>query len=195
MRDPDEFRETAPEYTVANKLLTYDDYCRLPSEERYELIEGGLRLVPSPSVFHQEVSGRISRALWQWVDERRLGKVYYSPIDVVLDEHNVVQPDILYVAKERLGVLKDRCVEGAPDLVVEILSPGTVGWDRTEKRELYGRFGVRELWLVDPEAKSVEVAELKGNELATALVFTSGAQLGSPLLPGFSLDVDALFRQ
>ena len=192
MRDPDSFREAAPEYVLAAKGLTYDDYCKLPSDHRYELIEGGLRLVPSPSVIHQGISHRIVRAFDKWIDDHNQGRVYYSPLDVVLDERNVVQPDILYVAQERLGIITEQFVAGAPDLVVEILSPSTGGWDRTKKRELYGRFGVRELWLVDPEARSIELAVLRGTELVTAQVCGPGAELASVALLGFTLDVDVI---
>lgn len=186
------FRETAPRYPSANQGLTYDDYCRMPPGKRYELIEGGLRVVPSPSTLHQKVSGRIGKALQQWAEDRTLGEVYYAPCDVVLSEHDVVQPDILFISRERLEIIKKENVQGAPDLVVEILSPGTEEWDRA-KRRLYASHGVRELWLVDPERHEIEVAVLYGGDLVTQCVCRHGSMLTSPFLEGFSLNVSRVF--
>lgn len=194
-RDPDVSRETAPKYMAHNIRLTYDDYCRMPSGQRYQLIEGDLMMVPSPNVFHQEISGRIGDALRRWVQGRNLGRVYHAPIDVVLGEHNVFQPDILYISRERLGIIKKANIQGAPDLVVEILSPSTAEVDRVTKRRVYARYGVRELWVVDPEARSVEVAAHNGHELATVQVHPLGTSLESPLLPGLALDIDELFLE
>ena len=195
VKDSDMLRETAPEYIPNSIRLTYEDYCRMPSGQRYELVEGGLRVVPSPSVAHQEISKRLERALLEWIEDRNLGKVYNAPIDVVLSEHDVVQPDILYVSQERLGIIKEANIQGAPDLVVEILSHSLAEWDRATKRRLYARYGVREYWLVDPEAKTIEVTANNGRELVTLQVYSSGTTLTSPLLPDFALDVDKLFQR
>ncbi|HHY46745.1 MAG TPA: Uma2 family endonuclease [Firmicutes bacterium] len=207
MRDPDAkkgpdipeaadmVKETAPQYAPVDLRLTYEDYCRISSGERYELLEGDLRrMTPAPSVFHQEVSGRIEKALRQWIEDHDLGKVYYSPIDVVLSEHNVVQPDILYISRERLGIIKEAYIRGAPDLVVEILSPSTAELDQVTKRRIYGRYGVREFWIVDPDGRSIEVAAHNGRELATVQVYPVGTTLVSPLLGGFELEIDGVFR-
>lgn len=194
MTDNDRVRETAWEYVPPHLRLTYEDYCRIPDGRRYELVEGSLRMTPSPGVFHQKVSGRIEKALRQWVEERDLGEVYYAPLDVVLSEYNVVQPDILFVAKDRLGIIKETHIRGAPDLVVEIFSPGNSDWDRIVKRRLYSRHGVREMWLVDLEARSIEVAVYRRKNLVTIQVYPSGGTLTSPLLPGFSLEVDTIFQ-
>lgn len=174
--------ETAPQYIPPELRLTYEDYCRMPPGERYELLEGDLRkMTPAPSVLHQKVSGGIEKALRQWVDGHSLGEVYDAPIDVVLSEHNVVQPDILYT------------IQGAPDLVVEILSPSTVELDRGTKRRLYARYGAREYWIVDPDGRSIEVTSHNGRELATVQVYPSGTTLASPLLKEFVLEIDWVF--
>lgn len=189
----DVLKETAPRY-AADLRLTYDDYCHIPFGERYELVEGELRrMTPSPTVFHQKVSGKIEKALREWVDVHGLGEVYYSPIDVVLSEHNVVQPDILYISRERLGIIKKACIQGAPDLVVEILSPSTLEWDRVTKRRIYGRYGIREYWIADPDGRSIEVAAHNGKELATIQVYPLGTTLVSSLLHGFELKIDKVF--
>lgn len=193
--NPEMLEETVPQYTSLELRLTYEDYCKIPFGERYELVEGDLRkMTPAPSVFHQEVSGRIEMALRQWVGDRKLGKVYYSPIDVVLSRHNVVQPDILFISRERLGIIKEACIRGAPDLVIEILSPSTEEWDRIIKRQIYGRYGVREYWIVDPEGRSIEVTAHNSKELATVQIYSSGMTLSSPLLCGFALEIDDVFR-
>lgn len=150
-------------------------------------------MVPSPSVAHQEISKRLYRALLEWIEDRGLGKVYFAPLDVVLSEYDVVQPDLLYVSNDRVGIIKEANIWGAPDLVVEVLSPGTAGWDRKIKRQTYARFGIRELWLADPESRSIEVATLKDGDLSTAGVYPLGSTLVSPILPGFKLSIDTVF--
>ncbi|MEW6227092.1 MAG: Uma2 family endonuclease, partial [Bacillota bacterium] len=124
MTGPERTREATPEYIQPSPRLTYDDYCRIPpGHQRYELIGGAIRVVPSPSVSHQELSGRLFMDLAGWVKDHGLGKVYDAPLDVVLSEYDVVQPDLLYVSRDRLSIIKEANIWGAPDLVVEILSP------------------------------------------------------------------------
>jgi len=176
-------------------MLTYEDYCRMPSGNRYELVEGDIRMTPSPSVFHQRISRRIEKVLLEWVERHELGEVLHAPIDVVLSEHNVVQPDILYVARERLGIIKEANIQGAPDLVVEILSPSDAEWDRVTKRRVYARFGVREFWIVGPEGRNIEVCVFRDCELKTFQVYPPGTRLSSPLLNDFTLDVAEVFRE
>lgn len=196
-QDSGGLKETAPQYVPADLRLTYHDYCQIPlgERDRYEIVEGELRqITPAPTVLHQKISGRIERALRLWVEDRGLGEVYDAPIDVVLGEHNVVQPDILYVSRERLGIVKEANIRGAPDLVVEILSPSTVEWDQGLKRRVYGRYGVREFWAVDPDGRSIELAAHDGRELATVQVYSLGTTLTSRLLAGFELEVKEVFR-
>lgn len=192
MRETDKVREAVA--ASRRTLLTYDDYLRMPAGLRYEIVEGEPRMVPSPGVFHQEISKRLGRVLLEWIEGQDLGLVYNAPLDVILSEHNVVQPDLLYVSKERLGIIRKENIGGAPDLVVEILSPSTAGWDQSTKRRIYGLYGVRELWLVDPEGKSIEVAVWKEGSLITVAVYPAGSTLSSPLLPGFTMEVSRLFR-
>lgn len=194
MPEPDEVKELAVKYDTPETRFTYEDYCRMPAGLRYELVEGDLRMVPSPSVSHQTVSKRFQRLLMEWIEDQGLGEVYNAPIDVVLDQHNVVQPDLLYISRERSGIITKANIQGAPDLVVEILSPSTTEWDRVTKRRAYERYGVRELWVVDPEGQSIEVAARKETRLETLQVYPRGTTMVSPILPGFALDVDQLFR-
>jgi Uma2 family endonuclease len=140
--------------------LTYEDYCALPDDGlRYEIIEGALFAEPSPRPTHQEVAFRLATLLDAHVRTRGLGKVYIAPVDVILDRRAVMVPDLIFIARDRLGIVTERGVEGAPDLIVEILSPGTARRDRVAKRNEYARYGVRHYWLVDPEAKTLEALE------------------------------------
>ncbi len=194
MPEQDKVREPGTKYDSPATRLTYEDYCRMPAGLRYELVEGDIRMAPSPSVFHQEVSKRLEKLLLEWVEGQGLGMVYDAPLDVVLSEHNVVQPDLLYVSRERLGIIKEANIWGAPDLVVEILSSSTAEWDRVTKRRAYERYGVKELWLVDLDGRSVEVAARRDAALETVQVYPLGTTLSSPILPGLVLDVNLLFR-
>ncbi len=196
MDAPDEVREAVPPYDSYEVRLTYDDYCRAPEGLRYELVEGDLRMVPSPNVSHQRISGHLEKALRDRVDRHGLGEVLDAPLDVVLSQHNVVQPDILYVSRHRLGIITKANIWGPPDLVVEILSPSTANWERTAKRAVYAKYGVQELWIVDPEARSIEVAARQGGaDLVTRQVYPEGTTLESQVLPGFALAIDDVFRQ
>src|SRR5712692_233365 len=147
--------------TIVAPKLTYEDLRRLPEDgKRYELIDGEVYMTPSPSTKHQAVVGNLYAALRQLVVERDLGKVFLAPFDVVFGERTAVQPDLLFIRKERLSILTDLNVQGAPDLVIEVLSPSTAAFDRETKLQVYARAGVPELWYVDPKEEIVEVLNL-----------------------------------
>jgi len=139
--------------------LTYEDYRNAPESERerYELFEGELVMVPSPSEYHQRISVNLEFLLCGFVKQRDLGFVYDAPLDVILSDDTVLQPDILFIGKERAKIIAEEGIRGAPDLVIEILSEATAKRDRTYKKTLYARHGVKEYWLVDPATKTVEV--------------------------------------
>lgn len=174
--------------------FTYEDYKSLPESEtkRYELLEGELVVVPSPNERHQSVSRNLEFLLFKFVKDNNLGTVYFAPFDVVLGG-NVVQPDIMYISRDRLSIITKDEVRGAPDIVIEILSPATAARDRGLKRRLYGRHGVRELWIVDPDQETIEVANLGKTGLETTGVYKKGEILASPLLPGFQPDLGEVF--
>ncbi len=144
--------------------LTYEDYLELPNDgKRYEIIEGELYVAPAPGAdIHQTVLARLYARLFNHVDAHDLGTVLPAPVDVVLSDYDVVQPDIVFVSRERLGIVR-REIAGPPDLAVEIISPGSTRLDRTVKRKLYAARGVRHYWLVDPRARRLEEYELAGN--------------------------------
>jgi len=147
--------------TLARVVLTYRDYEALPNDgRRYEIHEGELSVTAAPRTRHQEVSIRLASALHVHVTSRGLGKVFHAPTAVILSDISVVEPDIVYVASDRLEQIRERGIEGPPTLAVEILSPSTAPVDRQTKRQLYARYGVPWYWIVDPDGRSVEVYRL-----------------------------------
>ena len=174
--------------------FTYEDYRTTPEDKRYELLDGDLLMTPAPNLKHQRVQFELGSRLGRFVKERALGEFFFAPCDVVLSDHDVVQPDLLFVSRERAHLLSGGdAVRGAPDLVVEILSPATAGRDRGYKRALYARHGVAEYWLVDPADETIAIHRLQDAALVVAHTFGRGQTLRSPLLAGFELDVDAVF--
>src|SRR5437762_13594884 len=138
-------------------LLTYRDYCELPDDgRRYEIHDGELSVTPAPNPRHQRLVGAIYRILYAHVRSRGLGEVLLSPIDVILSDIAIVQPDVVYLERSRAGAVSSRGIEGAPTLAVEILSAWTASIDRQRKRQLYARYGVPFYWIVDPDARGGE---------------------------------------
>ena len=172
--------------------FTYRDYLLLPEGDRRELIEGDFHVVPAPSIRHQTVAANLGTLLRELVRRNRLGIILWAPTDVVLSPETVVQPDILFVSNERRGIITEPNVSGAPDLVVEILSPGTAERDRELKLNLYARYGVREYWIVDPEDETVEVMELGPEGPLDVRRYDAGS-VESRLLPGLSVTLDDIF--
>ena len=186
--------------TVPNPQVRfrYGDYKSLPEsmEKRYELLDGDLLMVPAPTITHQRVSRNLEVRLHEYCQQTNFGEVLDSPVDVVLgegDAREVVQPDILLVVKERLSIVVEEEIRGAPDLVVEILSPGTEDRDRGYKKILYGRYGVREYWIVDPAVRTVEVHTLTQSGLELRGRFTGGDVVESPILPNLELAAESIF--
>ena len=179
--------------TQSKIKFTVNDYMTAPPDKRYQLLDGEMVLVPSPTNRHQTFSGDLFLVLRQFVAQNNLGRVWFAPLDVVLSGYDVVQPDLLYVSNERFGIITDANIQGAPDLVVEILSPGTAEYDRGYKRTLYGRSGVQEYWLVDLETDTVEVLTARDQELVSHSTFGRSDSLDSLLLPGLVIDLEHLF--
>jgi len=164
-------------------LLTYSDYAALPDDgRRYELHWGEISVTPAPGTRHQGAIVNLVTLLNEHVRSRSLGKVFVAPTDCILSNVTVVQPDVLYIASDRLTIISERGIEGAPTLVVEVLSPSTVRLDRDRKMKLYAEHGVPYYWIFDPENRSVEVYTLTGTAYALA-----GRVIGEPgALPPFS---------
>ena len=174
--------------------FTYEDYKHTPDDKRYELIDGALIPALTPNLEHQRVSMKLGVRLHEFLTEKRLGEVFRAPCDVVLSNTDVVQPDLLFVSREREHILfGGENVQGAPDLVVEILSPSTAGRDKTVKSALYARHGVSEYWLADPEARTVTVMLLRDGGFEVEAIYRKGQTLTSPTLEGFTVNLDEIF--
>ncbi len=174
--------------------FTYEDYRTAPPDKRYELIDGDLVMVPAPNLKHQTVQVRLGERLARFVRENSLGTLFFAPCDVVLSDTDVVQPDLLFVSTDRAYLLSSgENVRGAPDLVIEILSPATAERDRGYKRALYAKHGVAEYWMVDPSAETVRIHRLHDRALVVTQTFRREQTLRSPLLPGFTLDLESVF--
>jgi Uma2 family endonuclease len=178
---------------------TYDDYRSLETDDRYELIEGEFLMVPSPESFHQDVSRNIEFLLLQHVNENDRGVVYHAPLDVKLTETDVVQPDILFIGENRREIIGDQCIEGPPDLVIEILSPSTAERDLRTKKDMYARENVQEYWIVSPEARTVEIFIPDETSDDTAYrrhdIIPEGNRLNSDLLDDFTPSTDNFFER
>ena len=176
--------------TGARIKFTYEDYCNAPEDKRYELHDGDLVVVPSPKERHQDSVGSLYYFLRAFVQGRELGRVYIAPFDIVFSNHDVVQPDVIFVSNEKRDIITPDNIQGAPDLVVEVLSPSTAHRDRTFKRALYARHGVREFWLVNTDAHTIEVLQFEEESYHTVGTYSAGQTLTSPTLTGFSLKID-----
>ena len=180
---------------AVTQVWTYEDMrAKLPAESRYEIINGELiDMSPTPNSEHQEISAELGFLLLTFVKLKKSGKVLFAPMDVKLDKSNVVQPDILFVADTNLGIITKKCVEGVPDLAVEILSPSSYYRDTVEKKDLYERFGVKEYWLIDPANRVIEVFSLHNNKYALHAFVAEEGKATSALLEGFEVDSSDIF--
>ena len=165
------------------------DYDQLPDQPRHELVFGRLYVTPSPFPPHQIVSEVLGRLLGRIADAAD-GLLLHAPLDVVLADHSVVQPDLIYFSAARLPVVGR--IEVAPDLVVEILSPGTARFDRTKKRNLYACSGVKEYWLVDQGRRQIEFLINEAGSFVAAPPVTG--RYRSPVIPEIVLDVSELWQ-
>jgi len=178
---------------IEKKKYTYADYLKTPDDERYELIEGELLMTPSPVMRHQRISRKMLIALDNHVTDNDLGEVFDAPSDVYLDNENIVQPDILFVSKQRLDIIGEKNIQGAPDLVTEIISESTAYRDLVQKKKLYARFGVKEYWIVIPEESSVDIFTLKDNAFVLHKSYGKEDILQSPLLKKLKIELKKIF--
>ncbi|HEV8239235.1 MAG TPA: Uma2 family endonuclease [Thermoanaerobaculia bacterium] len=178
--------------------LTYDDFLLFPDDGmRHELIDGEHYVSPSPNLRHQRLLARLNLLVANFAVERRLGEVFFAPFDVVFTRHDVVEPDLLFVSNERKAILTAPNVQGAPDLVVEVLSPSNRRQDEVVKRSLYDRGGVSEYWIVDPDVETIKVFRRGEGTFGRALLLSAhdGDKLVSPLFPGLEIPLAALFAE
>jgi Uma2 family endonuclease len=176
--------------------LTYDDFVLFPDDgKRHELIDGEHYVTPSPNLRHQEILKRLLVLMENWLAIHRIGKVFCAPLDVLLSNVDVVEPDVLYVSNERKALLALNNITGAPDLVIEIGSPSTRQRDETIKRQLYERTNVTEYWIVDPEIDVIRVYRRSGARFARPMELSreNGDVLTTALLPGLDIPLTRVF--
>jgi Uma2 family endonuclease len=167
------------------------DYLALPDEPRCELLYGRLLVMTAPTLRHQDIVGRVFRLLLDFAD-RTGGRTFVSPVDVALADHSIVQPDVVYTGPARISILTAPRVEGAPDLVVEILSPSTARRDLGEKLRLYTEVGVLEYWIIDPGLGTFEFLERSGDAFRVRL--PEAGIYRSTVIAGLELDLEAFWR-
>ncbi len=173
---------------------TIKDYKLLPEGAPYQLIEGELVMTPSPTTFHQIISGNLFGKMRDRVKEKGEGLVLFAPIDIYLDDENVFQPDLVFISKQRRDIIKDDGIHGAPDMVIEILSPSTAYYDIKKKYKMYEKFSVKEYWIVDPEMKGVELFSLtEQSKFLLSASLTEQGTVKSGILNGFEMTLEEIF--
>lgn len=178
---------------TTERIYTYDDYLKIDDDKQYELIGGKLILVPAPRTIHQIISLELAATLLDHVRKNKLGRIITAPTDVLLSPTEKPQPDILFISKERLDIITEMNVQGAPDLVVEILSPSTSKKDRVEKSRMYYKHGVKEYWIVDPDGKFIEVFVPGEKNWNLFQSYDDEDTLTSPLLTGLEIQLRDIF--
>ena len=173
------------------RVWTYKDYLKIRDDKRYEIIEGEIQVAPAPTTLHQAVL----MTLYKMMDGNlKDGIILIAPVDVVLSEKNVVQPDIVVVSKERKDIIEERGIFGSPDLVVEIVSPGSFERDTEIKRELYARHGIEEYWIVFPKEELVEVLALSEDRYTLLVSSERSEKICSHVFKGLCIDSKELFE-
>ncbi|MGH7263716.1 MAG: Uma2 family endonuclease [Candidatus Rokuibacteriota bacterium] len=173
---------------VRTVILGYDDYAALPSDgRRYEVHEGELSVTPAPTPQHQLITRNLFRLVDDHVRATGAGEILFAPIDVILSDTSIVQPDLVFVERSRLDAISRRGIEGPPTLVVEVLSPSTAVIDRRTKHQLYARYGIPCFWLVDPEARTIEAFVLGPDGYLPAGRATGSEPASFPPFPGLQI--------
>ena len=175
---------------------TYEDYARLPDNGfRYEVIRGELYMSPAPSVNHQRTVAALFQQIDQFIRQHELGECLFAPIDINLpDLTSPVQPDVVFISNAKADIIQENTIEGVPDLVIEVLSPGTARYDRKTKFETYAQAGVNEYWLADPNSFIIKVYVLRGQAYALLDKFGREDEARSEVLSGFLVPVRDIFR-
>jgi Uma2 family endonuclease len=175
--------------------LTYADYVLFPDDGlRHEIIDGEHYATPSPATRHQRIAGNLHYLLRHHLETHSIGEVFLAPVDMLLSDFDIVVPDLVYVSRARAHLITRKNLQGAADLVIEILSPSTRPRDERLKRELYERSGVEEYWLVDPDRDVIEVYLRSAAGFQDPVSYGKTDLLTTPLMPGLELPVDRILR-
>ena len=178
--------------SVAARKLTYADYAKIPEDgNRHEILGGDWYMTPAPNTDHQSVVIALGALFRNFASSTGAGRAFVAPTDVLLSIHDIVQPDVLFVVKTRTSIIEHAFIRGAPDFVVEVLSPTTASIDRGQKLALYERSGVREYWIVDPQARTVEVHDFGSPR--RVMVHDDRRAIESVSAPGLQVSVAEIF--
>ena len=184
-----------PQRLADKPIWTYADYCVIPQDyRRHEIIEGDHIVTPSPSSRHQKVLATLQFYLDSHIRSQKLGTLLFAPMDVVLSETSVVQPDLLFVSRLREHIITEPYVDGPPDLVIEILSPSTASMDRGGKMRLYAKYGIRHYWIVDAKEVTLETFELQESQYQLQAKFEGTETAVSNLFPGLLIPMAELWK-
>jgi len=174
--------------------LTYEEFRQLPDDgKRYELVRGEVHMIPPSTTRRQFIVQNLAGSLWPQVKKNNLGEVFRAPLDVRLSRDTAFQPDLIFISNARAGIILEDWIAGAPDLVVEVLSPSTAAYDRATKLLIYAEAGVPNVWLIDSQAKTVEVLRLQGKKYLVDATLAGDQVLISDLFPGWQLPLRDLF--
>ncbi|MEE8169214.1 MAG: Uma2 family endonuclease [Phycisphaerae bacterium] len=179
-----------PTQPIAEPIhLNYEDYCALPEDgRRYEIIDGDLHVSPSPIRIHQVVVGKLFFLLNDYIKRKKLGHVFFAPFDVILGDNDIVQPDLIYVSRPHASMITEKNIQGAPDLLIEVLSPATANRDTRDKRNQYARRGVPFYWIVDPAKPSILELQLIDKAYAALAEVAAAAEFAPTLFPGLAFE-------
>ena len=175
--------------------LNYQDFCAMPDDgRRYEILDGDLYMSPSPSTSHQRVLLNLATLLREHVRRHDLGSVFIAPLDVILSEHDIVEPDLIFVSRERASIITEKNIQGSPDLLVEIVSPSSVERDTRDKRNIYARCGVPFYWMVDTQQRSMIELQLVEGAYAVTTELTGDSIFVPRLFPKLRIDLPSLWE-
>jgi Uma2 family endonuclease len=180
---------------AAPRSWSYEEFAQLPDDgNRYEIIAGELYVTPSPLTPHQVIVTRLTVLLARFVMQHDLGEAIVGPVDVLFGDRDYLEPDLVFLQRARMELVERRGIEGAPDLVVEVLSRSTAARDPGIKRERYALFGVAEYWVVDGTRKQIEVHRLAGSPDEPRVVTDTLVWRPSPGAPALEISLAELFR-
>ena len=176
--------------------FSYDEYRALPETgPHYQLVDGDLIMSPAPTFRHQDILMRLIRFLDAHIEKNKLGKLLCAPLDVIFSDEDVYQPDLVFISNSRKSIIVPEGLRGTPELCVEILSPSNKELDQKTKRLQYARFGLPELWLVDPFANTLQIFRLQEDPHHAAQTLSETETLNSKTFPGLELKLDQIFAK
>jgi Uma2 family endonuclease len=186
--------EVMAKYKSRDIKLTYEDYLTLPDDgNKYEILEGEIIMTPAPSIKHQTILRNLFLLIHSYVEEQKMGQVFFAPVDVILSDHTVLEPDLLFVANENRNLIKERGIFGPPDLCAEIISKSTAYYDLNDKKMLFAKHGVKEYWLVDQYRETMDIFSAAKDGFTLHGQLIRGESATSALLSDLQIQWDGVF--